>query len=320
MLKLRTALICLLFTAALAAAGCGEPRLDTSSGPAFAESLQEIHESLPETQRPDFRYNLEICFSGREPISFSRAQRDIPSLEKLAEIYGLTMLMGDQEDLNLIEEINGLSADEINARAAELLAAELEAKLAENDAKLKEVEKYLAELEAFEQDLAKLSLELGPVQAKEGRESVHKGRLGGLGVQVRIKNGSSRQLLGFSDGGIKFTDQQGRDMKIQADLNQAADSAGHKIFQSQVLFGQPEGLAPGAEFSGELVEMFFQLPQGYSYPPEGRFSASFAKQPVPRLKGDDEFRGLNRELRLESLEKLRQRRSELEERLKTLGS
>lgn len=319
MLKFRTALICLLCAAALTAAGCGEPRLDTSSDTAFAESLQKIHESLPETRRPDFLYNLEICFSGREPVSFSRAQRSIPSLEELVDIYGLTKLTGDQEDLELIEALNGLSADEINARAAKLLATELEAKLAENAAELKELEAYLAELEAFEQDLAKVSLELGPVQAREGRESVHKGRLGGLGLRVKIKNGSSRQLLGFSDGAIKFTDHQGREMKIQADLNRAADSAGQQIFQSQVLSGQPDGLAPGAEFSGEVVEMFFQLPQGYPYPPEGQFSASFAGQPAPKLKGGEELSGFNREMWLNSLEKLRQHRAELEERLKALA-
>ncbi len=95
-----------LVLSALLLAGCGEPTIDGSSMEAFKASVEEIRDELPEDKEFEFQKALTLLMVKK---SFSALT------DSLADAMGQGK--NDGEDKTVLEQLDGLDADEVIALA-----------------------------------------------------------------------------------------------------------------------------------------------------------------------------------------------------------
>lgn len=125
-------------------AGCGEPKLDTSSDQTFSASLEKIYNSIPESDREAFRDYLYVAMGDQVPASLGGMRR-VRSLDDIKKMYSLVKAMGNDNDIKLLNNINGLTKTKIIAKGKALVKMGLEERLANINVKIEETGKKVKE-------------------------------------------------------------------------------------------------------------------------------------------------------------------------------
>jgi hypothetical protein len=125
-------------------AGCGQPKVDTSSDEKMKQSLAEVRESLPENRRAEFDAALQTLVLNQVDFSALFATGETPEAEAAAQDYK--------------SAIQGKTAEEIIAAADRIVAAQ---KAKEREQAVKEIQELLKERDAAasaREELAKFEI------------------------------------------------------------------------------------------------------------------------------------------------------------------
>ena len=261
--------------------GCGEPKLDTSSDQAFSTSLEKIYNSVPETEREDFRGYLNIAMG---------LKGGAPSYDKLVQLYSLIKARGNENERTRINDLNGMTKNDIITRGKTVLKNELEEQLETVNIKIEAATSYIEELK-------KINIEIGAVEAFESKSPLRKGMIGSLGLDVTIKNGSSKKLRNFKGGQVIFFDENGKEVG-KTYLSSFMASNGKALFND--LLGDP-GLEAGETIKGHVTTEVSGLP----FPPQSTFKAVLTNEPfTPILDVGYQFYGKSAQKIEQELEQL----------------
>lgn len=169
MILLRTVLI----TLALSLGGCGQPTIDGSSKEAMKESIKEIQANLDGEKKNRFEKAVQVLvFSGIN----------------LKDLFAAGQTGGASMEADMLEKLDGKTADEVIAEADKVLEARREK---EREQALQEIK----ELEAKKKKAAQAGEKLKDFEVVRSRFHIEEGQFQDQPIiSLSVKNGTSESI------------------------------------------------------------------------------------------------------------------------------
>ncbi|MDR2946027.1 MAG: hypothetical protein LBV79_04710 [Candidatus Adiutrix sp.] len=252
-----------VMSALVLCAGCGEPKLDTSSDQAFSASLEKVYNAVPEAEREDFRRSLNSVLENK-PI------RRAPGYDEIIQLYSLIKAFGGEQEM--LGRINGLTRADIVAQGQAILKKNLEESRAKLAAQVAETQKKVDRLKGLQGETEKVEVICTGVELTEGFNYEKKswGTAGSIAALITVKNNSSetvKQIRGaivLSDGEPNAASQN--NLLTLKPLDMPDDQYQHGSLN----------IAPGTEWQGKIVWKMAGPDKRHPYPPTKEYTAAIS--------------------------------------------